>query len=245
MIKKTFILFFLLLLVAYLAVAFTRLNSKPADAVCRDVIFNIASVEKSEFITAAELKKELQKGGLYPKDKKISQINCRKIEEYLMKNPFIKNAECYTSPTHKLCVDITQRIPVVRIMGSNGENFYMDEQGEIMPCGSYAVHLPVVTGNITRKNAGYMLKELNACLLNDAFWNSQIEQIHVTPSQELEIVPRVGDHIVFLGKPKDIADKLEKLKAFYIRALNKVGWNKYSRINLEFSNQIICTKKEK
>ena len=51
MIKKTFILFFLLLLVAYLAVAFTRLNSKPADAVCRDVIFNIASVEKSEFIT--------------------------------------------------------------------------------------------------------------------------------------------------------------------------------------------------
>jgi len=24
-----------------------------------------------------------------------------------------------------------------------------------------------------------------------------------------------------------------------------VGWNKYSRISLEFSNQIICTKKEK
>lgn len=90
-----------------------------------------------------------------------------------------------------------------------------------------------------------MLKELNECLQNDPFWNNQIEQIHVTPTQELELVPRVGDHIVFLGKPKEIKDKLEKLKAFYVKALNKVGWNKYSRINLEFSNQIICTKKEK
>lgn len=245
MIKKTFILFLLLLLVAYLAVAFTRLNHKPVDAVCRDVVFNIAAVDSSEFISATELKKELQKGKLYPKGKKISQINCQKIETYLMKNPFIKNAECYTSPTNKLCIDIIQRIPVIRIMASNGEQFYMDEQGGIMPCGGYAVHLPVVTGNISRKNASYMLKELNECLQNDPFWNNQIEQIHVTPTQELELVPRVGDHIVFLGKPKEIKDKLEKLKAFYVKALNKVGWNKYSRINLEFSNQIICTKKEK
>ncbi len=241
--KKAFILLFLMLLAAYLVAAFTRLNHKPANAVCRDVVFNIASVEKSEFITAAGLKEELQKGGLYPKDKKISQINCQKIEEYLMRNPLIKNAECYTSPAYKLCVDVTRRIPVVRVMAGNGENFYMDEQGGIMPCGNYAVHLPVVTGNVTKKNAGYMLKELNACLLNNSFWKNQIEQIHVTPAQELEIIPRVGDHIVFLGKPKDIADKLEKLKAFYARALDKVGWNKYSRINVEFGNQIICTKK--
>ena len=37
-------------------------------------------------------------------------------------------------------------------------------------------------------------------------------------------------------------DKLDRLKTFYGKALNEVGWNKYSRISLEFSNQIICTK---
>ena len=40
-------------------------------------------------------------------------------------------------------------------------------------------------------------------------------------------------------------EKFEKLKTFYEKGLNQVGWNKYSRISLEFNNQIICTKKEK
>ena len=39
--------------------------------------------------------------------------------------------------------------------------------------------------------------------------------------------------------------RLDPMKIFYKKGLNQVGWNKYSRISLEFSNQIICTKKEK
>ena len=58
------------------------------------------------------------------------------------------------------------------------------------------------------------------------------------------MVPRVGEHIVFLGKIDNFEEKLAKLKLFYEKALNQVGWNKYSRISLEFNNQIICTKKE-
>ena len=55
--------------------------------------------------------------------------------------------------------------------------------------------------------------------------------------------PRVGDHIVYLGKLDQFEDKLDRLKVFYKKALNEVGWNKYSRISLEFNNQIICTKR--
>ena len=62
------------------------------------------------------------------------------------------------------------------------------------------------------------------------------------PGKEIELVPRVGDHIVYLGKLEHFEDKLDRLKTFYGKALNEVGWNKYSRISLEFSNQIICTK---
>ena len=36
-----------------------------------------------------------------------------------------------------------------------------------------------------------------------------------------------------------------KKKKLFEKGLNQVGWNKYSRISLEFNNQIICTKKEK
>jgi cell division protein FtsQ len=54
----------------------------------------------------------------------------------------------------------------------------------------------------------------------------------------------VGDHLVYLGKLENFEDKLARLKEFYKKGLNRVGWNKYSRINLEFNNQIICTKRE-
>ena len=47
-----------------------------------------------------------------------------------------------------------------------------------------------------------------------------------------------------LGKLDNFENKLARLKEFYKKGLNQVGWNKYSRINLEFSNQIICTKRE-
>ena len=58
------------------------------------------------------------------------------------------------------------------------------------------------------------------------------------------IGPGLGDHLVYLGKLENFEDKLARLKEFYKKGLNRVGWNKYSRINLEFSNQIICTKRE-
>lgn len=30
---------------------------------------------------------------------------------------------------------------------------------------------------------------------------------------------------------------------FYEQAIHKVGWEKYSMINLKYKNQIVCTKK--
>ena len=36
---------------------------------------------------------------------------------------------------------------------------------------------------------------------------------------------------------------LKRLRQFYAKALNVIGWNKYKRINVEFSNQIVCKRK--
>ena len=37
--------------------------------------------------------------------------------------------------------------------------------------------------------------------------------------------------------------KLDKLRAFYQKGLNNIGWNKYSKLNIEFDNKIIGTKR--
>jgi len=56
-------------------------------------------------------------------------------------------------------------------------------------------------------------------------------------------VPRVGEHIAYLGQPTGVANKLERLRKFYRYGLNQAGWNKYSRVSVEFDNQIICKRR--
>ena len=60
-----------------------------------------------------------------------------------------------------------------------------------------------------------------------------------------ELVPRVGEHTILLGRPTNVEDKLGRMKEFYTEGLNKVGWNKYSQISLKYNNQIICKKNKK
>ena len=82
-------------------------------------------------------------------------------------------------------------------------------------------------------------------IIHDSFWQNQVEQIHILFDGSVELVPRVGDHIIYLGAPVNISKKLERMRKFYQYGLNKAGWNKYSYISVEFDNQIICKKKTK
>lgn len=89
-------------------------------------------------------------------------------------------------------------------------------------------------------------------------WKNQIEQINVLPDHGIEIIPRVGDHVVLLGylpetakisaRQKLVDDfvdrKLTRLEKFYRYGLSQAGWNKYSYIDLEFDNQIICKRRQ-
>lgn len=245
MIKKVLILLFLLLITTYLVVAVTAFNGKPVDQVCKGMELVIKDSIDHGFISQNEILRLLKSKKLSPVGKRIEEINTRLLEEELKQHPLIENAECYRTPGGKIGIEITQRIPILRVMAENGDNYYIDNKGNIMPIPHSSAHVVVATGYVDREFAAKELYKLGVFLQEHPLWNAQITQINVTRSKELELVPRVGEHIIFLGKPGDYEEKLERLKTFYEKGLNQVGWNKYSRISLEFNNQIICTKKEK
>ena len=245
MIKRILLSIVLLLVLAYLIVAVTAFNRKPAGQVCRDVELVIKDTVYAGFITKKEVAAMLEKKGVSPIGKHLDRIRTKTLEQALSKHPLIDEVECYKTPSGKLCIEVTQRIPILRIMSANGENYYLDNKGTVMPPDAKCVaHRAIVTGNVEKSFAMKDLYKFGVFLHNNKFWDAQIEQIHVLPDQNIELVPRVGDHLVYLGKLENFEDKLARLKEFYKKGLNRVGWNKYSRINLEFSNQIICTKRE-
>ena len=234
-----------MLITVYLVIAVTTFNAKPEEQTCEGMELVINDSIDYGFITPKEVLRVLTKEKISPIGKKMGEINTRLLEDALKQHPLIGEVECYRIPNGKVGIEVTQRIPLLRIMATNGENYYLDDKGVTMPTANNAANVAVATGYIDKGFAQNELFELGMFLRENPFWNAQIQQINVTATKELELVPRVGDHIIFIGKPGNYEKKFERLKIFYKKGLNQVGWNKYSRISLEFENQIICTKKEK
>ena len=245
------------ILAIYLVFVFTSFDRKnESKAICSKVNIEIADDATSGFIDTKVIKKRLQKAGAYPIGKPLNTVNTRAIEEMLRTSPFVKTAECYKTEGGTVYISVTQRMPVIRIKADNGDDYYVDDNDCIMPRSNYTSDLIIATGSINRRYATTCLSPLGKTIMQNDLWKNLVEQINILPDQNVEIVPRIGNHIVLLGKLPEgidrkkreeaIADffnhKMERLEKFYRYGLSEVGWNKYSYVNIEFDNQIICRK---
>jgi len=257
--KKTLLVLADLVLAAYIVLAVTAFNKPDETAsVCTKVSINIADEATNGFINSKEIKKRLEATKLYPLDKPMRYIDARKIEETLKTSPFVQTAECFKTQDGHVNISVTQRLPLVRIKAQNGDDYYLDDNDCIMPNSHYTSDLIIATGNISRPFAMNYISPLSKSLMNNELWKNQIEQINVLQDRTIELIPRVGNHVIVLGQlPEaklkgDIAQrvdqflqrKLRRLELFYRYGLSQAGWNKYSSINLEFDNQIICKKRQ-
>lgn len=244
MLKRIFLYIALFVIVAYLVLATTYLNAKPEKQICRNIDLLISDSVYSGFIDKKEVSSILKKKKIDPIGKNKIDVSIKLLEEELNKHALIDNVECYWTPENHISIRASQRIPLLRVMCNNNGNYYIDNKGAIMPSDIKCVaHRTIVSGYVEKSFATTDLYNFGVFLQNDPFWNAQIEQINVLPRHNVELIPRVGDHIIYMGSLKNYESKLERLKIFYQKALGQIGWDKYSRINIEFDNQIICTKR--
>jgi cell division protein FtsQ len=219
-------------------------------AVCREVRVEITDSSKIGFLRSSDIKQWVKKnhGNIF--NKKLSNINLRKIEEGLSKFQSIEKVEVYTSIVGNgnpnegaLVARIKQRKPVFRI-NSAGRDYYVDKYGKFIdwsPRFTPRVMIVggIVPGDLARKQLLPLIEYIN----NDPFLNAQIDQIYVSSRGELSMVPRVGEQRIYFGKPDDFQVKFRNLKALYTDGFSSGGWSKYKSINVEYRNQVICTKK--
>jgi len=97
--------------------------------------------------------------------------------------------------------------------------------------------------NLTGASQLKELFDLARFINDDKFWNSQISQLFINENNDVEMIPRVGNHNIVLGEAKQLEEKFAKLLIFYKKGLNNTGWNNYSTINLKYKNQVVCTKR--
>lgn len=239
-ILKTFIILGLIALFTFAAIKF---GNSSKEMLCNDVLVTIKDASNGEYVSLKEINKILDNKKLSPKGKVLSEVSISTIENELNKHPLVDKATCYKTPSGKIGIDIYQRIPMLKVYGTKGEQYYIDNKGERMPNGTKSTQPTLVaSGNIAQEYAKKELFEFSVALKQHAFWNDQIEQVYVNSKKDVELIPRVGNHIISIGDLNNHEEKLNRLKIFYDKVIKNVGWNKYSKINIEFENQIICTK---
>jgi cell division protein FtsQ len=271
MIKKILIISFWVLMLGGLVVSLGFIATKQKTILCKSLTINIDHSKDDYFVEEEDIRAILSEKGDTIKDQPLSNINIGMLEKIIKNNPFVENAEVYSSIGGEVEIDVKQRNPIVRINGQK-DNFYMDENGVFMPLSDkYTARVIVVSGYIfepyaygearllSRKNDEdtlyfpniapykYSLKDTLFTLAKfinaSDFWKAEIEQVYVTQNHEMELVPTVGNHRIVLGDISDMEEKFNKLMIFYQKGLSKTGWNKYSIINLKYKDQVVCTKK--
>lgn len=228
---------------------------KLGTRVTGQVNINIVKVNGHEYITKMDVMDIIKKeAGQRVDNAQLGKINIRAIESSLEKDPYIKNADAYMDARNRLYVEIQQHAPILRIIDLKGRQYYLDEDGHFMPLSQHAVaRVMVATGNIPTFYEGYMddkegilykLYELTNYILNDEFLTALTEQIHITPNEDFEIVPKVGKHHIVLGDVADLDEKFRKLKIFYKEGLPYTtrGWTAYRKINLKYDKQVVGVK---
>jgi cell division protein FtsQ len=93
--------------------------------------------------------------------------------------------------------------------------------------------------NSILKDVFYLVEYIN----RDDFWSAQIDQVFVDRHDEIDLIPRVGNHVIHLGSPGEFEKKLKYLRVFYDKVLPEVGWDRYKSISLAYKDQIVCKRR--
>jgi len=190
----------------------------------------------------------------------IAELDVARVEQMLETDAFIADADVYVDASGKVQVRVVQREPVLRIISSNGQNYYLDKDGFKMPLSDhFSARVLVATGNIPPYSDDFLkapkngepekknvLKDLFALrndLGNDEFMNALIEQVYVSNRGEYILIPKLGDQKIILGNYDNIEDKFKRLKVFYKEGMPYEGWQKYGEINLKYKGQVVCRKR--
>jgi cell division protein FtsQ len=252
-IRKAFVLFcWLVISGGVLVLLVAAINIKNRET-CKAVDIEITGVEEFFFLDKQDVLNIIARGEMEkPQGKPVTSFNLQKLEETLEKNVWVRDAELFFDNNMILHVHISEREPVARVFTTSGKTYYVDSSAHTMPLSDKMnVRIPVFTGfpsdNTSLKGANLQLmrqvKDLAIYISEHEFFKAQIAQIDITGSRNFEMIPVVGNHIIEFGNGENAEAKFRKLFTFYHQVLAGAGFDKYSRINVQYEKQVIGTRR--
>ena len=200
------------------------------------------------FLSENDVEELLQHSTAGVRGERLDLFNLRKVEQKIKSHVWVRDAQLYFDNQDVLHLKVQEKVPLARLFTVSGGSTYMDEQGRLMPLSLLkTIKVPVFTGLsdsvLSKKPDTLLLQQIFTMaqlLARDSFWASQVAQVDLSPAQQWELIPVVGDHVVKLGSLTDIEAKLRRLLIFYQQVLSKTGLGHYRMIDVRFSGQVLA-----
>ena len=172
---------------------------------------------------------------------KKENLDLLKLEKTIDKQPMIEKSQVFVTIDGVLKAVVKQKTPIARLFHDN-ESTYIDYQGNTMPISElYTARVPVISGEINTQTSQELV-DIFRLIYNDEFLKKNIIGIQILPNGSLKMKNRNYDFDIFFGNPINIEQKFKNYKAFYQKATTDKTLNNYKNINLQFTQQVVCTK---
>jgi len=231
---------------------------------CKGISCKIVYNGVQPLITEREITNEIESRFGKSQSKAIGAVDLSGIITFLKTKPYLKNTSALVSIEGYIVIKAEQCEPILRFFSTDGQQHFLDRNGRILPVNKNHPYMALVaTGEIAdvlkdgenifsipdtskilkeKIKTLYSLHYLTKLILADTVLNALVQQVDIDKDGRIQMATRISTHIVMLGDTTNLAEKLDNLKYFYKFGLMKIGWDRYRKINLEFKNQVVCTK---
>jgi len=174
-----------------------------------------------------------------------------KFSDVLEKNNLIKKVENIDFNGTELVITVRLKTLLLHIYSEKGEQFFMDEDNFLLPFSPRIKERVMVANGAIKERLTFekdtiqrkALYDVASAIRENPFCKAQFCQIYINENQDIELIPVVGQHIVYFGKGDRIKDKLSDIKTIYTNALAYKGIDQYKELDVRFQNRVIAKKR--
>jgi len=197
--------------------------------------------ENALFLKNETVNKLLIENNSNAKTIRKDRLDLNKLEQVLNAQEMIEKADVYVSIDGVLKAVVKQKTPIARVFNDEG-SFYIDSEGNTMPLSAnFTARVPLVSGEINKKNNKDLFK-LFKIIYDDAFLRKNIIGIQIMPNGSLLMLNRNYNYQIDFGSLINVERKFQNYKAFFQKVSLDSSLYKYKKIDLRFTEQVVCTK---
>lgn len=167
-------------------------------------------------------------------------LDLKALELKISSNEMIEKSEAYINIDGELVIDVKQRKPYARVISNS--SYYIDSNAKKMPLSfDHSARVLLVYGLTNESKIDKVFKLIKA-IWDDEFLSLYITDILVDIDNQISLQIRNSDFEILVGDLNNLDQKMKNFKAFYQKAYKDGILKNYKKVNLQYNNQVICTK---